>query len=92
MMGPTLDRRRFFLGSLSVSAAVLLGGELGTALAVSPAAAANVPMGKGHVDDMWGHWPPYAHPIPYGPYGTSASETVSDDGLDPVDRMWGSSQ
>jgi hypothetical protein len=21
--------------------------------------------GAGHVDDMWGHWPRYAHPIPY---------------------------
>ena len=89
MRGHTLDRRRFFLGSLSVSAAVLLGGELGTGLAVSPAAAATVPMGKGHVDDMWGHWPPYAHPIPYS---SSASETGRGDGLDPVDRMWGSGQ
>lgn len=87
MKDHTLDRRRFFLGSLSVSAAVLVGGELGTALAVSPAAAATVPMGKGHVDDMWGHMPPYAHPIPYS---LSASETPGEEGLAPVDRMWGS--
>lgn len=86
MTGPTLDRRRFFLGSLSVSATVLLGGELGTALAVSPAEAAAVPL-HGHVDDMWGHWPPYAHPIPYS---TAASDSTPQEGLEPVDRMWGS--
>jgi hypothetical protein len=87
MTGSTLDRRRFFLGTLSVSGAFLLPGGLGAlSLAASPAAAA-VPSGAGHVDDMWGHWPPYAHPIPYATFKALPHPRES---LAPVDRMWGS--
>jgi hypothetical protein len=86
MTSCTLDRRRFFLGTLSVSGAMLLSGGLG-GLALGPGATvAAVPAGVGHVDDMWGHWPRYAHPIPYG---TAEAGPHPWERLDPVDRMWG---
>jgi hypothetical protein len=85
-MSSTLDRRRFFLGSLSISGAVLLSGGLSALTLACPATAA-VPPGSGHVDDMWGHWPPYAHPIPYATGEAAPHPRAS---LDPVDRMWGS--
>jgi hypothetical protein len=37
-----------------------------------------------HIDDMWGHTPRYAHPIPYSPMRTSP---VSWEHVDPIDRM-----
>jgi hypothetical protein len=36
------------------------------------------------IDDMWGHSPRYAHPIPYSPVRTSPVEWES---VDPIDRM-----
>jgi hypothetical protein len=47
----------------------------GVPLAVSAGAWA------GHVDDAWGHWPPYSHPIPYG-----RTQTVAQ--LDGVDHLF----
>ena len=38
----------------------------------------------GHIDDMWGHTPRYAHPIPYSPMRTSP---VSWEHVDPIDRL-----
>ena len=38
-----------------------------------------------HVDDMWGHWPRYSHPIPHA---CSQTETVSREKADLIDRMW----
>jgi hypothetical protein len=67
--------RRAFLGAagMSVAAAVamtLAPGARGIALrwaapAVPPALAAMYPEGDWHVDDICGHLPRYAHPIPY---------------------------
>ena len=37
-----------------------------------------------HIDDMWGHTPRYAHPIPYSPMATSP---ISWEHVDPIDRM-----
>ncbi len=37
-----------------------------------------------HIDDMWGHTPRYAHPIPYSPMRASP---VSWEHVDPIDRM-----
>jgi hypothetical protein len=76
--------RRVFLGTLTMSGAALLSG--GLALGASPTPAA-VLSGTWHVDDMWGHWPPYAHPIPHTGAQPGAHPWES---LDPVDRMWGS--
>ena len=64
---PILDRREFLAAGLATGAAlagVLVGARLpGAAPPASPGSGA---LGHGHVDDAWGHWPPYAHPIPYG--------------------------
>jgi hypothetical protein len=67
--------RRAFLGAagMTVAAAVamtLAPGAHGTGLrwaapAVPPALAAMYPEGDWHVDDICGHLPRYAHPIPY---------------------------
>jgi hypothetical protein len=61
----TLDRREFLAAGLATAAA--LAGALGARLSgdASPASPAGS-LGDGHVDDAWGHSPPYAHPIPYG--------------------------
>jgi hypothetical protein len=63
---PILDRRAFLAAALATGAA--LAGAVPEALAggVPTASAASAALGDGHVDDAWGHWPPYAHPIPYG--------------------------
>ena len=37
-----------------------------------------------HIDDMWGHTPRYAHPIPYSPMRGSP---VSWEHIEPIDRM-----
>jgi hypothetical protein len=68
--GHALDRRAF-LGALSltVASASLLGGRawmLSSAAhgASSLSLAGGGELGAWHVDDMWGHMPRYAHPIP----------------------------
>ena len=87
MNGRVLDRRTF-LGALALTAA-------GTGLSLSRAseAASNVPAasettlvgataeGTGHVDDMWGHWPRYAHPIPYTLVHQSLDGVAAVDGI-----------
>jgi len=86
--------RRAFLGRLSLGAAAVLGGWLpgaagtrtlhltpgGTSLATQAAFP-----GLGHVDDMWGHLPRYAHPIPHG---GSQPVALAWDCVHPIDRMW----
>ncbi len=37
-----------------------------------------------HIDDMWGHMPRYAHPIPHSPARTSP---VAWEHVDPIDRV-----
>ncbi len=66
--GPGGHSRRAFLGGagMSVAAAVALTlapGARAWALSGSPLAV--VPEGDWHVDDICGHMPRYAHPIPY---------------------------
>jgi hypothetical protein len=67
--GRLVDRRTF-LGALAMTAAGsairLTRAGLGSPVGVqgSSAAASAVAEGTGHVDDMWGHWPRYAQPIP----------------------------
>lgn len=38
----------------------------------------------GHIDDMWGHTPRYAHPIPHSPMRTSP---IDWEHVDPIDRF-----
>ena len=72
--GPGSHSRRAFLGGagMSVAAAVALTLAPGArALSLSggtravPQALSGVPEGDWHVDDICGHMPRYAHPIPY---------------------------
>ncbi len=85
--GRVLDRRAF-LGALALTAAGT-GLSLSRASAGAPARATELVSataeGTGHVDDMWGHWPRYAHPIPY----TLVHHVpISLDGVAAADRMF----
>jgi hypothetical protein len=68
--GLVLDRRAF-LGNVSLAAGAVMATAL-VPLSFVHAAPADMQMviagmeGTGSVDDACGHWPPYAHPIPYG--------------------------
>jgi hypothetical protein len=86
--------RRAFLGGvgMSVAAAVALTLAPGArALALSgttsavPQALSAVPEGDWHVDDICGHMPRYAHPIPYM-HDTSAPDIAALAA--PVDRQF----
>jgi hypothetical protein len=71
MSGLEGTSRRGFLGAgVTVAAAVALsltpGGRALVAAATGvPAALGAAPQGDWHVDDICGHMPRYAHPIPY---------------------------
>ena len=70
MSGVTVDRRSF-LGSVGLMAGAVMATTLVPlsvvhALPGDIALAPMAPNGFGSVDDACGHWPPYAHPIPYG--------------------------
>jgi hypothetical protein len=84
--------RRTFLGAAGLAAGAALVGPLLSRRLAGDAAQkgdlrSSVPAldGGWHVDDMWGHWPPYAHPIPYAPVQAAS---VSWDYIDPVDHMF----
>jgi hypothetical protein len=66
--GRVVDRRTF-LGALALTAAgaavPFARAGLGGLQSSSGAAASAIAEGPWHVDDMWGHWPRYAHPISY---------------------------
>ena len=85
--GRVLDRRTF-LGALGLTAAGSLVARhpWNVALLEAPAGglAACAEQGAWHVDDMWGHWPRYAHPIPY----SSVHQPLSWDDVAPVDRQF----
>jgi hypothetical protein len=67
--------RREFLGTMGMSVAAAVAMTLApgaralplpwAASPVPPALAALYPQGDWHVDDICGHLPRYAHPIPY---------------------------
>lgn len=40
--------------------------------------------GEWHIDDMWGHAPRYAHPIPHSPMRSSP---IAWEHVDPIDRF-----
>jgi hypothetical protein len=87
-----LDRRAFLgnagiaAGALIVSGIVpLLSGHTsrtGRSTTAPPSAAVD---SAWHVDDMWGHWPRYAHPIPHA---CVQADTSSWEKAALVDRMW----
>ena len=73
LLSRRLDRRAFLggagfaAGAVMVTALVPLSAvhalPVQGAVALTPMPAD--PSWNGHVDDACGHWPPYAHPIPY---------------------------
>ena len=90
--GRVLDRRTF-LGALALTAAGAavpfsrtgLGGAGLQASSVAGAVASAMAEGPWHVDDMWGHWPRYAHPISY----TLVRHVPIDlTGVAPADRQF----
>jgi hypothetical protein len=78
-----LDRREF-LGSAALTAGAVAASALVPLASVHAVATESSltdvePSGTWHVDDMWGHWPPYAHPIPYGrPEATPSLAELAD--------------
>ena len=72
----------------AVLAGQFVPGMVGRAWAASPSSdmsAAHVTDAGWHVDDMWGHWPRYAHPIPYA---RAEVASVSWENVEPVDLMF----
>ena len=84
--GKVLDRRVFLsaLGLTAAGTALVLAGA-GVSAPREAMGAAAIPEGTGHVDDMWGHWPRYAHPIPYT---VVRHAPISWDTVAPIDRMF----
>jgi len=76
--------RRTFLGRAGIAAGAV--ATAGFAPLASMGAAQPLESNEfRHVDDMWGHWPRYSHPIPHA---CSQTETVSREKADPIDQMW----
>ena len=92
--GRVLDRRAF-LGALGLTTAgAVLAGRLGAGVTEETAGVeapvtqwSAAPEGNWHVDDMWGHWPRYAHPIPYSSVHRSPP-SVAWDNVAPADRIF----
>ena len=89
MTSKSVDRRTF-LGQASLTAgAVMVSGVLPLVSERAPRVRTAGAVAEcdefRHVDDMWGHWPRYAHPIPHA---CSQTETVSREKADLIDQMW----
>jgi hypothetical protein len=83
--------RRAFLGGVGMAAGAVVATSLVPLSVVHalpaaglPLSAAVEPAGGWHIDDMCGHWPPYAHPIGYGHAMPAASLTAHADPIDHI--------
>jgi hypothetical protein len=90
--------RRAFLGNMGVVAgavmaasvlplAVARAASLEPTVTAAPAPTRVVADGSDDlrdIDDMWGHWPRYAHPIPHARVQPAPAAWEK---LDPIDRM-----
>jgi len=99
-MSEPLDRRAFLGGAAAAGALVaaavrpLPARVLGLApLEAARASGAALPAPAGvetaaeddwHIDDMWGHTPRYAHPIPHSPM---RSGPIAWEHVEPIDRF-----
>lgn len=88
MSGANLDRRSF-LGSVGMMAGAVVATTLVPlsvvhALPGDLALAPAEPNGFGSVDDACGHWPPYAHPIPYGHFAAAPSVLAHAEPIDHI--------
>ena len=91
--------RRAFLGGAGFTAGAVVACSLvplsivhalpsDESIALTPAS--DDPAWSGHVDDACGHWPPYAHSIPYGVARASqATFAVAGTGatVEPIDYI-----
>jgi hypothetical protein len=93
-----LDRRTFLghagiaAGALIVSGVMPLSSDHASQSGRSTAAAApGLPSAAvdsselWHVDDMWGHWPRYAHPIPHA---RAQADMACWEKAALIDQMW----
>ncbi len=95
LLSRRLDRRAFLGGAGFAAGAVVATALVPLSIVHSVPARAQIaltpragdPSWNGHVDDACGHWPPYAHPIPYNVMrapGVSAAEMLATD-IHPAD-------
>lgn len=99
-MSEQIDRRAFLGGAAAAGAiaAAAAAPLTARALALAPVPEAR-PSGEvlsapdqarsaldddWHIDDMWGHTPRYAHPIPHSPMRTSP---IAWEHVDPIDHF-----
>jgi hypothetical protein len=89
MSGMKVDRRSF-LGGIGLAAGAVVATTL-VPLSVVHALPGDIalapiePSGFGSVDDACGHWPPYAHPIPYGHVPAAPSVLAY---VEPIDHIF----
>ena len=86
-MSEPIDRRAFLGGAAAVGAIAAAAGSALTARAVALVPALPPQPGADddwHIDDMWGHTPRYAHPIPYA---AVQSAPIAWEHVDPIDRF-----
>jgi hypothetical protein len=86
---PAAIDRRTFLGTVGAAAGALVAASVVPLIrrpdtSLEPPERADGAEESWHVDDMWGHRPRYAHPIPYGPARTSP---VLWERVEPIDYM-----
>lgn len=84
-----LDRRRFLGSAALATGGVALASllpEAANSAETAPAAVVPSPEDElWNVDVICGHWPPYAHPIPYG---RPDPEPVNLAHVDPIDHLF----
>ena len=81
--------RRSFLGSMGMMAGAVVATSLvplSTVHAVEQLSLSPMPESTWHVDDMWGHWPRYAHPIGYGHLPSAHALLLAQ--ADPIDHIF----
>jgi phosphodiesterase/alkaline phosphatase D-like protein len=93
-----LERRKF-IGQAGRAAGAVIAASVLPPIARASLTTAGEPLGppastalassgeedaSWHIDDMWGHWPRYAHPIPHA---GAAAAPVDWEHVDPIDRM-----
>lgn len=89
LLSRQLDRRAFLGGAGFTAGAVVaatlvplsvvhaLPSQMAPALTPALASTNEDASWTGHIDDACGHWPPYAHPIPYDVARTSGAATMA---------------
>ena len=85
LLSRRLDRRAFLGGAGFAAGAVMATTLVPLSMVHAVPAQAQIALTpkaddsswNGHIDDAWGHWPPYAHPIPYNVLRTPAAEAIA---------------